>query len=1016
MDFFRPIKQHPSLTAVISLLFWIILVSGSIFALLTQSETTTQSGYTTPAHLESSQGAKILSNYMSVNSSVSLIINSKNTSLLTTEAQQLVSHIKNDFVEEEIIFRALSIENPVMDVFSLSEDALRNYFISMWYTSQTIRGTALSITGTSSVWKDTFWINYQETANSTIAVANASSITQEIINDKLGEERLDHYFSVMENTIIALEMNWTSWFESNSSEVNTSLVNNLTYEFLQNWNISELLIDTLTLSEVAISTVEQLSLTASSWEEENSTLELAAFQLFGVIDSSAILWVNRIYNSTLGLSTINTIVNDSLLGILNGSIILPGRTSSLLTYFLNRLVNFDTELGVYNTLIIHFQFQVKRTSEFGQNAFEQIVYLLDLWRTDYPEFDFYLTGFDILLWEEETQLVKDAFLIDILVVSAILLTIILVKRNVTFALFSLALAIVALVVGRTVYLFLLPESIGKTNEALILMTVITLAASVDSNIFLFSRFQEEMIKKSKKKALASTFKNTLPSVLTSLIAILSSFSIFAFSSFTIFYSASIAVSIGLLVNMVEILTLTPSIIWLFGDKIAYSSTKSKNKIKNNNKTNDSRFEERIEDKQGIISRTITNGAKWATKAPYTVMSIFLVVTLLSGLVIMLSPVTYNNAHLAPESNESAQGYSFIENEIGYSYLSKFYITITLPQEDLLIKDGEVNWKTFNIIANLTSSLAKFEHVTDVLSPTSINQVDLAYMLNSSSYIEQNSANFFLNMAVANNSGLCIIELSMDKPDMSNEMLDKIEEIRLFRDEFIKNNPCEGWNILVTGASGLLYDVKTELISEIVKLSVLVIIFTLTILSLLLRSFFVPLRILITIIMSIIVSLGVFYLIMNIYGLKVYWLVPPFLFIVMNGLANDFDLILLGRIREEIISGEETKSAIVKAIKKTGPSISLCALVMAFSFLSNVVSHSAMVRQIGLGLFIAVLIDGFVIRAIVVPAALTMFGSQSIPLTAKQKKKIAKNTAKKEENLVKNDKKKAENIDNQEEKK
>ena len=174
--------------------------------------------------------------------------------------------------------------------------------------------------------------------------------------------------------------------------------------------------------------------------------------------------------------------------------------------------------------------------------------------------------------------------------------------------------------GRAAYLFLVPESIGKTNEALILMTVITLAAAVDSNIFLFSRFQEERIKKSKGKALASTYKNTLPSVFTSLIAILSSFSIFAFSSFTIFYSASIAVSIGLLVNMIELLTLTPSIIWLFGDKIAYSKTQRKNKEKN--RTNDPSSEVTDENTEGIITKAITNGARWATKAPYTVMTGF----------------------------------------------------------------------------------------------------------------------------------------------------------------------------------------------------------------------------------------------------------------------------------------------------------------------------------------------------------------------------------------------------------
>ncbi len=995
MDFLRLIRQRPLLSSVTSIIFWIILVSGSLVALFTQSESNIQSGYTTPDHLESSQGADHLSDYMSVNSSLTLIIHSKDTSLLTSEAKQLVSQMKSSMMNNDLLFRALSIDEPIMDVFSLSEDALRSYFISVWYLSQTIRGSALSVTGTSSVWADAFWSNYQETTNSSIAIANASSIARQTITNKLNGENLPHYTSAMENTIFTLESNWTNWFASNSSDVNASFVNAITFEFLQSWDVSELMDDTLTIIEVAISTVKQLPLIASSWEEENSTIELAAYQSFGVIDASAVLWVNRIYNSTLGLSAVNTIINDTLLGVLNGTIILPGKASSLMTYFLNRLVSYDYELGAYNTLLINIQFQVSRSSEIGSKAFEQIISLLDLWRTSNDDFDFYLTGFDILLWEEEVQIVKDSLLIDILVVSAILLTIILIKRNITFALFSLTLAIVALIMGRAAYLFLVPESIGKTNEALILMTVITLAAAVDSNIFLFSRFQEERIKKSKGKALASTYKNTLPSVFTSLIAILSSFSIFAFSSFTIFYSASIAVSIGLLVNMIELLTLTPSIIWLFGDKIAYSKTQRKNKEKN--RTNDPSSEVTDENTEGIITKAITNGARWATKAPYTVMTGFLAVTLLGGLIIMLSPVTYNNVYLAPESYESSQGYSFVEDEIGYGYLSKFYITIVLPQEDFLIKEGEINWKTYNLLANFTSSLAELEHVTDVLSPTIVNHVDLDDLLNSSSYLEKASANIFLDMTIANNSGLCIIELSMDKPDMSDEMLDKVEEIRQFRDDFIKNNPCEGWEILVTGASGLLYDVKTELISEIVILSILVIIFTLTILSLLLRSFFVPLRILITIIMSIIVSLGIFYLIMNIIGLKVYWLVPPFLFIVMNGLANDFDLILLGRIREEVISGEETHDAIVKAIQKTGPSISLCALIMAFSFLSNVVSHSAMVKQIGFGLFIAVLIDGFIIRAIVVPAVLTMFGKQSIPLTKKQRAKLASNKTNKEVN-------------------
>ena len=103
-------------------------------------------------------------------------------------------------------------------------------------------------------------------------------------------------------------------------------------------------------------------------------------------------------------------------------------------------------------------------------------------------------------------------------------------------------------------------------------------------------------------------------------------------------------------------------------------------------------------------------------------------------------------------------------------------------------------------------------------------------------------------------------------------------------------------------------------------------------------------------------------------------VPMFLFVILFGLSMDYEVFLLSRIREEYDRTGDNATAVARGLARTARVISAAAAIMVVVFLSVVLGADVSVKQIGLGLAVAVLVDATLVRLVLVPAVMEMLGT------------------------------------------
>jgi RND superfamily putative drug exporter len=92
-----------------------------------------------------------------------------------------------------------------------------------------------------------------------------------------------------------------------------------------------------------------------------------------------------------------------------------------------------------------------------------------------------------------------------------------------------------------------------------------------------------------------------------------------------------------------------------------------------------------------------------------------------------------------------------------------------------------------------------------------------------------------------------------------------------------------------------------------------------------------------------------------------------------GLSMDYEVFLLGRIKEQVDTGEPTDTAVRRGLQHTGRVITSAALLMVIVFACFAAARVSNIEQIGVGLTTAVFIDATVVRCLLVPATMTLLG-------------------------------------------
>ena len=103
-----------------------------------------------------------------------------------------------------------------------------------------------------------------------------------------------------------------------------------------------------------------------------------------------------------------------------------------------------------------------------------------------------------------------------------------------------------------------------------------------------------------------------------------------------------------------------------------------------------------------------------------------------------------------------------------------------------------------------------------------------------------------------------------------------------------------------------------------------------------------------------------------------WL-PLFLFVVLFGLSMDYHVFVLSRVRELVDRGMSTDKAVAEGIKSTASVITSAAAVMVVTFAAFAIGDSQEMKQLGVGLAAAILIDATIVRAVLLPATMKLLG-------------------------------------------
>jgi RND superfamily putative drug exporter len=105
-------------------------------------------------------------------------------------------------------------------------------------------------------------------------------------------------------------------------------------------------------------------------------------------------------------------------------------------------------------------------------------------------------------------------------------------------------------------------------------------------------------------------------------------------------------------------------------------------------------------------------------------------------------------------------------------------------------------------------------------------------------------------------------------------------------------------------------------------------------------------------------------------------VPPLIFTVLFGLAMDYQVFILTRIKEERDRGLATVDAVTRGILATSGTVTSAAAIMVAVFAVMASLHFVIIKQMGLGLAIAILVDATIVRTLLLPSMLKLLGDRS----------------------------------------
>ncbi|MDJ1136407.1 MMPL family transporter [Streptomyces iconiensis] len=196
----------------------------------------------------------------------------------------------------------------------------------------------------------------------------------------------------------------------------------------------------------------------------------------------------------------------------------------------------------------------------------------------------------------------------------------------------------------------------------------------------------------------------------------------------------------------------------------------------------------------------------------------------------------------------------------------------------------------------------------------------------------------------------------------------------------------GAKLLVSGATAVAIDFSQVMNDALLPYLALVVGLAFVLLMLVFRSVLVPLKAALGFLLSVLAALGAVVAVFqwgwlaSLIGVEqtgpIMSMMPIFMIGVIFGLAMDYEVFLVTRMREAYVHGESPGEAIMSGFRLGARVVTAAAVIMISVFAGFIGSSESMIKMMGFGLAIAILFDAFLVRMAIVPAVLALLGHKA----------------------------------------
>ncbi|MEK6273400.1 MAG: MMPL family transporter [Actinomycetota bacterium] len=495
-----------------------------------------------------------------------------------------------------------------------------------------------------------------------------------------------------------------------------------------------------------------------------------------------------------------------------------------------------------------------------------------------------------------------------------------IYRSVLVALTPLIVVFLAYTAATAfVYLYANSGATVSSNGTTILV-VLMFGVGTDYCLLLVSRYREELRRiEDKHDAMARAVRRTGPTILASGLTVSLAMLTLALADARLTSTLGPVAAIGVACGMVAGLTLLPALLTIFGRRGFWP----RRSIVEYDPDGASVA------RQGVWRRV----GDRVLQRPGPALAVTGVAFLAGALGLFAYKVDYSTTTFFKKSVESVEGFRLMEEAFPAGVLAP--TTVLVESEGRPVTDADV-----------AKAVEALQGVNGVASATPTGNV-------------------------STDKRMATIDVVLEGDPYTKDALNLVPDIRASVSDL-----GPGLSALVGGGSAIQYDFDQAIESDLKLIAPVALLVIAAILAILLRAIVAPLVLIASVILSFLCTLGISVLFIRFVvgdaGFDAS--IPTFAFIFLVALGIDYTIFLMARVREEARK-YGTREGMLRAIAATGPVITSAGIILAGTFSVLMTLPVTYTFDLGFMVALGILLDTFIVRTIMVPAAVELIGDK-----------------------------------------